>query len=149
MQHNFKTSLSKGKVGEAFLLEKWPELTLLDGLNADFKLPDGRTLELKTDYYNMDETANFFIERISNSNKQSPGGPWQAASKGIDLFAYLYIKNKMLFIFDTIKLVAFLESQSFSLSDVKNKNYITRGIKVPRAQLNHLAEVRDFSNGNN
>lgn len=148
MQHSFKSSLNKGQVGEEFLLKHWPELKRLSGRDADFELPDGRTLELKTDYYCMDKTQNLFIEKISNASKQSPGGPWQAASKQITLFAYLYIKNGVLWLFDTDKLVTFLESTYYPESEIRNKNYITIGMKVPRADVAHIATIKEFSNGN-
>lgn len=148
MLHNFKSSLNKGQVGEEYLLKHWPELKRLDGLNADFALPDGRTLELKTDYYCITKTGNLFIERISNANKQSPGGPWQAASKGIDLFAYLYLKNGTLWLFDTAKLVKFLDGAVYPESEIKNKNYVTIGMKVPRADVAHIATIKEFESGN-
>lgn len=147
MQHNFKTSLNKGQVGEEFLLKNWPELKRLDGRNADFEFPDGKTLELKTDYYCMTKTDNLFIECISNNTKNTPGGPWQAASKNIDFFAYLYIKNSVVLLFDTRALIDFLDKAAYPERRIPNKGYVTIGFLVPRSDVEHLAQKWEAPSG--
>lgn len=144
--HNFSSSLKKGQIGEEFLLTKWPELQRLDGYVHDFKLSTGETLELKTDSYDHSKTKNFFFERWSNAAKHKPGGPYQALKNGTDLFAYLFMQNGFLYLFDTKKLVDTLEPivADLKLIDISNKTWTTQGYKVPRALLKEIYEFRVF-----
>jgi hypothetical protein len=137
MSHNFKKSLAIGHQGEQAFMLLWPDLKRTDGRTHDFVLPDGSTLELKTDQYDMHSTTNFFIERWSDIHTQKPGGPWQSKAT---LFAYYFIKNGTAFIFNTAQLVEYLNTQEYRPINIANKSWTTVGYKVSRASLEHLIQ---------
>lgn len=137
----FNKSLKSGQAGEDEFLVLNSGLVRADGRNFDFTVKNtDKTVELKSDYYSMEKTPNFFMERFSYDNKS--GGPWQALEKGVDLFAYYYIKEKTAFWFKTKDLVDLLDrivkSDNIKLSDVGNEKHITRGYKVPRNRLKSI-----------
>ncbi len=137
----FENSLKEGQKGEELFLNIFKDrLVRLDGKNADFKLLDGRTVELKSDYYDNNKTSNFFFERYSDKDRLTNGGPWQALDKNIDLFVYWFPKNKTIYVFNTKKLVEKLNSivESYELVDIPNKSWITSGYKIPR---NYLQDI--------
>lgn len=133
--HDFKESLKRGQDGETELLKLWPELIAADGRKHDFTLPNGDTVELKTDYYDADKTPNFFMERWSNWADKKPGGVWQSSAT---YFAYYFIKNGLLFVFKTNALREFMDGQKYGGISVRNKGWTTVGYRVPRAQVMHL-----------
>ena len=138
-KHKFKDSLEQGKEGERLFLDKMTDKVVqLDGLKADFKLlADNRLVELKSDFYDMSATDNFFMERWSNSTKKSNGGPWQALDNNTDLFVYWFPLNNYMYVFETTKLVEKLKNvtKNMELVKVLNKGYITLGYKVERSLL--------------
>jgi hypothetical protein len=91
----FKAQLRAGQIGETLFEHAHRDnLVKLDGFEGDFlNKATGQKLELKTDFYSMDATPNFFIERFSNVQTGTPGGPWQAKKHGADLFVYFYIPS--------------------------------------------------------
>lgn len=137
---SFKDQLELGARGEAEFLTAHPKLERLDGRNADFKLPDGRLLELKSDSYNPAATPNFFMERFSSFDQGTPGGPWQALSKNIDLFVYRFAMTGEEFWFETSKLVEHLERSKalYRSAMIPNKGWQAMGYLVPRASLSSL-----------
>jgi hypothetical protein len=98
-------------------------------------------VELKTDFYDMSETPNFFFERWSDRDKAKPGGPWQALLNGSEWFVYFFIKNDCAFWFETDKLVNELEriTAKLKLVDIVNVKWVTQGFRVPRAELKDIA----------
>ena len=139
---DFKSDLHTGQKGESLLLELWPELIRQDGFHFDFLTPDCCALELKTDTYDMQKTDNFFIERWSDLHKKRPGGPFQALGRGASLFAYLYIKNKKCFVFNTVDLIKHVmeleNKKQVSLVYIRNVAWTTTGYKIPRDSVKHL-----------
>ncbi len=97
-------------------------------------------MELKSDSYDMSRTPNFFMERISNVEKGTPGGPWQALDKNIPLFVYWYPKHRHSFWFRTRQLVFLLNSmaRSFKKHRVLNMGYRSEGLLVPRYYLEQI-----------
>lgn len=144
--HDFKSSLKKGQVGELLLLNATPGLVRLDGRKSDFITKDGISLELKTDSYDMASTPNFFIELVSDLAREKPGGPRQAQLHGSILWCYLYVKNLVLFTFNTDELVNWLDvhDKNYLPSRIPNKTWTTLGIKVPRIDLKHLYTERSI-----
>ena len=137
---NFQADLKRGQAGEADFLTLFTKLTGTDGRKGDIVAPDGK-IELKTDFYPMSSTPNFFIERYSSLEVLSPGGPWQAAVHGCKYFVYYYTVNKMGYIFlteDVIQQLSKLES-SLKPVEVRNKKWTTIGYKVPRNLLQPIA----------
>lgn len=131
----FEDSLKVGKQGEREFHSLNPDLVAADGFNYDFKMKNGKKIELKSDYYDMEKTENFFIERYSYGNKS--GGPWQSLEKGVDFYIYFFPKNKTAFLFKTEEMVSVLDSicDEKNLISIGNDGYVTRGYKINRKQL--------------
>lgn len=142
--HSFGASLLKGKQGEALFTELWHEpLERLDGRKHDFKLiGTGETLELKTDSYDVNKTPNFFLELYSDVAKNKPGGPWQARKNGTKYWVYFFSTNLIAYQFKTEELAEWLDLhwKDYDPISIYNRVWITSGIKVPRAKLEHLYE---------
>jgi len=142
MTFKFNDQLKQGHKGEILFMEVFPfELERTDGRGADFIIKlTNQTLELKTDSYDPLKTSNYFMERYSSKEKQSPGGPFQAESKGIEYYAYMFSKTKEYTVFRTKELVKYLNENmdEKKLIGVPNKTYITQGYKVDRASVAHL-----------
>lgn len=135
----FAHSLEQGKAGETAFLNKFKDkLVRLDGFKADFMFGD-KKVELKTDYYDSTKTQNFFIERWSDKKNKKAGGPWQAANNKSDYYCYFFIKNDLLYSFDTKKLVDALEELilfgNYEETEILNTEWITTGYKIPRKLL--------------
>ena len=146
--HSFSSSLKKGQIGEEILMNLWPGLIRLDGRKADFITPDGELMELKTDSYNMSSTDNFFIELLSDIDRNAPGGPAQAALHGSSLWCYMYSQNETMFVFNTFELLervkTLVATGLYRTVDIPNKSWTTRGVLIPRAVLIDLATVKIF-----
>ena len=148
--HTFHTSLKTGQAGEllwsSLIKEFYPEYKLdhNDGRKHDFTLrsPFGPfTLELKTDSYDMTKTQNVFMEKYSNWDKKSPGGPWQSQSKNIDLYCYWHPTNRIMLTYNVNLLVSRLEELNIKdskLIPIMNRGFITKGAKVPREALHDI-----------
>jgi hypothetical protein len=137
-QYSFKKQLSIGKQAEESFLQRYPNLVKLDGTGADFKLPTGQLLELKTDSRPSTKTGNLFIERYSSSLKKSPGGPWKSLADGVEVFVYCF--SDLVFCFNVNQLVNFLEANltNFQSRSINNGNYNTFGYLVPIENVAHL-----------
>jgi hypothetical protein len=137
MKPKFHADLARGHKGEAAFLARFPGLMATDGKKGDLVAPDGSKIELKTDYYPMSKTVNYFIERFSSLETLSPGGPWQASKHGCDYFVYYYTVDKQGFVFKVADLVAQMEVLEKTLTpvEVKNVRWTTLGYKVPRKLL--------------
>jgi hypothetical protein len=135
----FKTQLRLGQMGEMMFEQAFQgKYEKLDGKGSDFRCTStGVGIELKTDFWSLASTPNFFIERWSDVEKKKPGGPWQALEKGSTRFYYFYVPDLTLFEFDTASLVSALEPIIVSIKpfDVKNERWTTQGFRVPRELL--------------
>lgn len=138
---NFKNDLQAGLAGQKAFKQLFAALVETDGRQGDFVAPDGCKIELKTDSYDMQKTANFFIEQYSSLEVLSPGGPWQAQKHDCEYFVYYYGNNSTGFIWRTEALIEQLEAIIGQLkpTEVRNKRWTTLGYKVPRALLKPLA----------
>jgi site-specific DNA-adenine methylase len=139
----FEESLKSGDYGERlFLSLNAGKIRKSDTLSVDFIHESGKSIELKSDYYDMTRTDNFFIERWSDLNRKTLGGPWQALKNDAYYYIYFFVKNKQAFIFRTDKLVAFLDrvlvGDIYTLINIPNKKWITAGYKIPRSQLESI-----------
>lgn len=144
MIHTFKEENKKGTKGEDRLLQYYPFLInkSCDGWDhIDTRV--NKTIEVKTDFYDMNRTPNFFMERYSNDSTSKPGGPWRSMIYGADIFLYQFWSSETLFLFyDIAELIetldAYIVENNLEMSFIKNKNYWTRGYKIPRTVLSHL-----------
>lgn len=139
---NFKKDLARGHKGERVILKRY-KCKKSEDLRYDLISAKGRTWEVKSDDYDMEKTPNFFMEYLSNKERKTLGGPWRALNDKVELFSYLFVKNRKHYVWETKTLVEKLEEivSSMSLSEVKNENngkpYYTTGYKVPRKLLEH------------
>lgn len=146
-EFDFAAQLRQGKKGEAFVERHWPHPIrrheVLRG--PDYVDSTGAIIEVKSDSYDMDKTANFFMERFSDGAKQTPGGPWQAMQKGVTCFVYLFLQNRTWFRFDDVPaLCGRLEGLVLPLVGIPNRGYTTMGMKVPRESLKDLFTMEVF-----
>jgi hypothetical protein len=134
---NFKLDLARGQKGEALLLERFPNLIKCDGRNHDFETESGLRVETKFD---STKYSNIFVETISNSNKQSPGGVWQSLLKNVDLYVYVFERDNSTYCYRVNELAwfMFLNKEKYDLKKIWNKGYYTFGYPVPIVDLKHL-----------
>tara|TARA_Y100001963_G_C6729504_1_gene423122 strand:+ start:238 stop:729 length:492 start_codon:yes stop_codon:yes gene_type:complete len=141
---NFNYDLGRGLEGEQVILKRY-KCSKSKDLRYDLISPKGRTWEVKSDYYDMTKYPNFFMEYRSNKLKDTLGGPWRALNDGVELFSYLFVKNRKHYIWETETLVNklehILETMNLNLVERENKNdgnpYYTTGYKIPRKLLEH------------
>lgn len=139
---NFQSDLSRGRIGElAFIHACEGTVEPLDGREGDAKVTGTRTkIEVKSDSYNMDRTQNFFMEKYRSGNRS--GGVFQSIEHGCKYYAYIYVPNGELFIFDCKQLADRLnilhDSKNLTLTSVGNGTYTTRGLKVHRDWLTDI-----------
>lgn len=149
MRHNFAKSKLIGQKGEELFMKLYPvPLEHLDGRKGDFRVVStGELLELKSDSYDIAKTANFFMERFSNFDRKTDGGPWQSLEHGADLWVYWYTTNLRAFVFNTKELVEFLDENLHKYQErlVQNERHTTVGYKVPRSELAHLYIEKDLA----
>lgn len=116
----------------------------------DFKVvATGEKLELKTDDWDHDKTENFFFERYSVWEKESPGGPWQSRRKRVDVFIYYFARNQIYYEFCDIKLLCkelerIIRREKLRLVLIKNQGYYTAGYKVKREWVLDLCDVYEY-----
>ena len=122
-------------------------LTAATTFAYDFKVVrTGEKLELKTDDWDHESTPNFFFERWSNWEKQTPGGPWQSRAKRVDCLVYYFARNGIYYEFRDIKklckvLDRIIRQEKLGLVLIKNRGYRTGGYKIPRHLVEDLYEV--------
>jgi len=147
MKYGFQQQLKVGKSGEALFKKLYPELEQTDGRVVDFISPEGFRVELKTDTY---DSGNFFIERYSDFEKQTVGGPWQTQSKDGDMYVYMFLALGKIYWFNVDELVSFMDewiddlsssqhNRRFKLIKQRGAKYQTGGYTVPITELEALA----------
>lgn len=135
--HSFNKSLKRGQKGEAQFHDLFKDkVDRTAGYIEDFIIKkNNKTIDVKTDFYDMGKTENFFMERYSYG--QEDGGAWQALKKGVDYYIYFFPSHMEFFVFKTATLVKKLEElcNGAYLIGVKNTSHLTRGYKVKREDL--------------
>lgn len=139
-----------GDIGEADFIKAYEKLEpTKDPKNRkiDFFLNNGKTVELKTDSYDMDKTPNMFMEyETVTSKKTILGGPWRSKEHEVDFFVYYYMKNKVFFWFEPIDLCKtldkYIKSEKVKPIAIQNrsstndgKGFKSFGYKIPREAL--------------
>lgn len=161
MTFSFNKQKAIGKKIEEFLANyAKEELEWLKGRECDFKtkfpipkLKRPVSIEVKNDesttakkYFDEGKLPNFFIERYSNEEKQTDGGPHQALAKGAEVFIYVYGSKQIAYIFNTKELVKLMDKLPNKKShSVRNPGYNTLGYIVPHEQLVGIAKYIDLN----
>ena len=142
---SFQTQNDIGKRGEALFLSKYPAWKAHNN-GENYKNPDfidslKRTLELKFDVSaraRRDRDGfqlNFFMETISNDQKQTPGGVFRAYQEGVTFFVYMFEEPFRIFVLDVAKTCArtrqLIESNRYRKCRIKNRYYFTEGYPLP------------------
>lgn len=128
---DFKEENKKGMKGEEYVMKKWGWKRLTK-TGPDFRTRYGKIIELKTDYVAA-RTGNIFVERWSNFERKTVGGPFRSFREKCDYFSTLVWKKELIS-FKPLELISYLEELGYTKEDlkpVKNKNYTTKGWAVP------------------
>lgn len=138
----FNEQLAKGERGEHFFLHHYHSpIIKYRWHTADFIDWEGSKIELKTDFYSLQDTEFMFMERYSDVDKRKPGGPWQSHKNGVDKFVYLFIRDGVYFEFENMeKLLARLKklTDKAPMVYIKNPTYRAGGYKVRIADLEDI-----------
>lgn len=143
---DFKTQMAVGDLGESHFCSRYADLApkKSEERAIDFHLADGKSVELKTDDYPMESTANFFMEITSHGKL---GGPYRAHQDNVDFFVYYFIKNRTFFWFDTKTLVPrideLIKSNRFKIKSIRNKGWTAEGYALPRAEFEGVLLKQD------
>lgn len=150
---NFHDQYKIGAAGEQIMLQQYGSLlgaTKPDGLESDLYLAGIQLhLEHKTDSYDMRKTLNFFIEKTSNKNAGTIGGPARAVQHRVPLFSYLFSEQQICYWFESQTLheltQKYISDHNPELKDIPNRDpdtgrtWITQGYKIPRDYLESSA----------
>lgn len=140
----FHNQLEVGQAGENLFIASYKDLgaAKTDGRKTDFILETKESVELKTDTYPMIKTENFFMERFSNADKGTEGGPWRAAQDKVDYFVYLFLSDKTFFWFRSADLRDFLDTYVKVFTPkpkiIQNRGWQTIGFAIPRGVCSQL-----------
>lgn len=137
---DFGTQLDIGNDGEADFQKYYHSLCPKKSHDRkiDFIFNTGKTVELKTDTYDMDKTPNFFMEMFGNTYDGKIGGPWRAMQDSVNFFVYYFPKNKTFFWFDTVRLCKLLDqlvAAGLQPKEILNKGWKAMGYAVPRSAV--------------
>lgn len=145
---SFNEQLEIGDVGEKHFKEHYANLGPVksDKYEVDFFLKNGKSVELKTDSYDMEATDNFFMEMISDINSGKLGGVFRAKQDNVDLFVYYFLKNKTFFWFDVNKLHQRVEdlilTNKYKIKSIKNRRWTTQGYALPRSKFEDIIAIK-------
>tara|TARA_B110000977_G_scaffold92339_1_gene122386 strand:+ start:475 stop:996 length:522 start_codon:yes stop_codon:yes gene_type:complete len=145
----FKTQNEVGQRGERLFLEHYPEWSANNVAEnckePDFKDKHGRTLEVKFDVSaraSRDKKGfqlNFFMETVSNDQRQTPGGVYRAKEEGVTFFVYMFEEPFRLFAMDVGKtekrVRELIETGWYRKCRIKNRHYYTEGYPLPIAEF--------------
>lgn len=133
-----------GKEGESLFQTLYPQFKANNVSNVtepDFVDDKGRKAEIKFDVSERarrnahGEQINFFIETISNDNRQTPGGLLRAQQEGVDFYVYMFKKPQRVFIMDVNKAVdtmnKLIETGWYRKCRIRNPGYYTIGYPLP------------------
>ena len=139
---DFQERLKFGDAAERKFAEGYhSELEFIKERYADFRrVSDGAIVELKSDSYSHEKTENFFIERFSSEEKQSPGSFWQSVPKGVQVFCYFFPSDGIYYEFTDLpkvleKLDDILREGKLKPVRIFNEGWTGVGYKVPRSWL--------------
>jgi len=167
--YDFLKDLGKGQTAEAWFLEMFGRFLIrTDGKREDFIVrADGERLELKSEFYvtaspggramefrtalsipnppdGWPRSPYLAVERFSSVRARTPGGPWQAESRGAKYYAHFYVGDGRVFVYRTDGMLGFLRAslkenpRRYKTFRCENTGYVTAGYLVPRAEVGHL-----------
>lgn len=138
-RYDFKRDLRRGKAGEEMLVTLWPDIFVppTEDVRAyDLLHVDGRTVEVKTDYYDHETTPNFFME---NTSHDKPGGPWRALRDDVGLFVYLFVEPQpVAYVWEDVRALCCVLDTKFAHApgrEIHNGGWKAYGFLVDRGQL--------------
>jgi hypothetical protein len=145
-EHSFQQQLEVGDKGESDFVISYSDLRPVKSkrdLRFDFTIKDGKTVELKTDFYSMNDTQNYFMEFLSDDSRPDKhGGPFRAKKDGTNYFVYYYYHEKTYHWFAPETLCrAILELHERGMIErryVWNHGYRTVGYLVPRKLIKDI-----------
>jgi hypothetical protein len=144
---SFHKQLKKGEAGEDFFIKSYNELNphKSDIKEVDIFIDGNKTVELKSDSYDENDTENFFIELIGNTTNNKLGGPHLSQQNDVDWFVYHYVPNKTFYWFDVKELCDFIDKNQndFQTKEVKNYGWSSIGLLIPRNRITHLLKRKD------
>lgn len=149
MVFDFDKQLSVGNEGETHFRQYYADLHPIksDDTRFDFVIDKNRSVELKTDTYDMEATPNFFMEMFGDAVKGKMGGPWRALQDNVDFFVYYFPKNRTFFWFEPITLCSLLDDiiaqGQLEPKEIKNKTWSAIGYIVPREALQSVLIRKD------
>lgn len=128
--------------GEQLLLSTCPQLEKYVENDSSVLIvkADLRKVRLISDISYHYKTQNFFMERYSINHTKAPGGPWQALEEGADIFIYLFVRNKVAYIFEDVpylveKLERVIKDNHLRLDYKRQRKYYASGFKIKRNLL--------------
>ena len=141
MTYEFQQSLKLGDAGEESFHKAYPHLIYDSCEGHDFvDEGTGKTIELKTDFWSMSKTQNFFMEMYSDDINYKLGGPFRSQVHGTDVFAYYFISEGVVFWFDNIEKLTqrihkYVNHYYISMKTIPNRRYNTLGYAIPRLEF--------------
>jgi hypothetical protein len=94
-------------------------------------------VELKSDFHK--DSNNVFVEIIANTYKNTDGGPYQSLKYGTKFFLNWFPldNGENLFVFNNSEFCSWLDlnKDKYRECKIKNKNYYTIGILIPKDEL--------------
>lgn len=135
---NWHMDLARGDQGERDFLNTFPSYRKVDDsqmYECDFQcIHTDETVELKTDYYDMNKTPNIIVERYSNQQKGTPGGPYRHSDQ-LTYWVYYYKQNGLFLFYNALQLIEVVDSLGLPIIPIQNQGYTTGVYKVPRDKL--------------
>lgn len=133
---SFNKQLKLGNKGEVFFKKCYKSRICIKSdldLRYDILIDKSKTVELKTDYWPLSKTSNFFMEYYGNEEKKKLGGPWRSLQDNIDFFVYCFVNDKTFYWFETKKLCKILDKHldKFAARKIHNKTWNSLGYLVP------------------
>jgi hypothetical protein len=149
---SFQKQLQVGSLGEDLLIRYYhmPIIKSQDRKYDFLCVHTGHKIELKTDSYDITRTPFFFFERYSNSQKETPGGPWRAVQDRVPIFVYMFVKNNRYFVFkDMKKLLKKIDRDAdkgiIQPVLIRNKGWVTSGFKIDRMSIKEYWTEYEFN----
>ena len=95
---------------------------------------------------------NFFMETISNSNTNSPGGVFRALEEGVDKLVYMFKHPPRTFVLDVRRTVqcvrALIATNVYEEKRIQNVHFVTKGYALPISESTSIHGTLRFMQPN-